>query len=332
MSDRSRYYKAGVREALFMLSRGRCYAPKCPQRVLRMVDEEPSINIQIAHINGLNPGSARFDASIPVRELNNFGNLLLLCQAHHGPVDDLSKEAKFPKKLLLSWKLDREGEGYEQLAGLDMLGADDLEQILTSVVTDAKDELLAAIDEVAVDSKSTAALLRKLVEENFDRPYLDIDAVAMLADSAASLRHLPDSAALLSSSAHRLGNLTDSAAMLDRAASTLTNAADQVGTIRSAASDLESAFNSSVDSSTANDIQRATEGIDAASRELSRIAVEINEAARNASKAEYGGPIIQQVDDGRHWQFFKWGLGTGAVAVAALAILIAIIVIQNKGG
>jgi hypothetical protein len=332
VSDRSRYYKVGVREALFMLSRGRCYAPKCPQRVLRMVDEEPSINIQIAHINGLNRGSARFDASIPVRELNSFGNLLLLYQAHHGPVDDRSKEAKYPKKLLLAWKLDREGEGYEQLARLDVLGADDLEQILTSVVADAKDELLTAIDEVATISKSTAALLRKLVEENFDRPYLDIDAVAMLADSAASLRHLPDSAALLSVAARRLSDLTDSAAMLDRAASTLTNAMDHAGMIRSAASDLASAFNLSIDSSTAYDIQHATTGIETASRELSRVVVEINDAARSASEAEYGGPIIQQVDDGRHWQFFKWGLGTGAAAVAVLAILITIIVIQNKGG
>ncbi len=315
-----------------MLSRGRCYAPKCPQRVLRMVDEEPSINIQIAHINGLKPGSARFDASIPVRKLNSFGNLLLLCQAHHGPVDDKSKEAKYPKNLLLAWKKDREGESYEQLAGLDVLGVDDLENILTTVVANAKDELLIAIDGVAAISKSTAALLRKLVEENFDRPYLDTDAVAMLADSAASLRHLPESAALLMSAAYRLGDLTDSATMLDRAASKLTNAVDQVGVIRSAASDLESAFISSVDSSTAYDIQHATAGLEAASRELSQIVVEINEATRSASEAEYGGPIIQRVDDGRHWQFFKWGLGAGAVAVAVLAIMITIVVLQNNGG
>lgn len=34
VSGHSRHYKARVREALFMLSRGRCYAPTCPQRVL----------------------------------------------------------------------------------------------------------------------------------------------------------------------------------------------------------------------------------------------------------------------------------------------------------
>lgn len=101
MSGHSRYYKAGVREALFMLSRGRCYAPKCPQRVLRMVDDDPSVNIQIAHINGLNPGSARYEGSLPVEKRNSFGNLLLLCQAHHGPVDDKSKEDKYKEKVLL---------------------------------------------------------------------------------------------------------------------------------------------------------------------------------------------------------------------------------------
>ncbi len=198
VSGQRRYYKAGVREALFMLSRGRCYAPKCPQRVLRMVDDDPSVNIQIAHINGLNPGSARYDSRLPVEKRNSFGNLLLLCQAHHGPVDDKSKEDKYTKKVLLGWKKDREGAFYQQLAGLDVLGVEDLEAMLVSAVTETKQEILHAIDQVAPTvSANVVTTLRKLMAETFDQPYLDLDAVAMLADAASSLRHLPDSAPML---------------------------------------------------------------------------------------------------------------------------------------
>lgn len=348
MKERRRYYKRGVREALFMLSRGRCYAPKCPQRVLRMVDDDPSINIQIAHINGLNLDSARFDPAISVEKLNSFGNLILLCQAHHGPADDKSKEEKYPKKLLLQWKKDREGEAYDQLAGLDILGKDELQAMLVSAVTETKDEILEAIDEVDQSSKETAAILRKLVKENFDRPYLDLDAIAMLSDSARELRHLPDSAVLLSgaagslrgltddaellhSAASQLSNLSDTIGVLGSASARLSNVADNAGTLHSAASELASAFSSANDNSTAYDIRKAKASVEAASQQLSQVVVEINAAVRTATESEYGGPIIQQVDDGRHWQFFKWGLGTGAIAVAVLAILIAIIIVQHKG-
>ncbi|MEV4050780.1 hypothetical protein AB0J55_06290 [Amycolatopsis sp. NPDC049688] len=332
MSERSRYYKAGVREALFMLSRGRCYAPKCSQRVLRIVDDDPSINIQIAHINGLKPGSARFDPTIPVKTLNSFGNLLLLCQSHHRPVDDKAKEDKYPKKLLLNWKKDREVGAYSQLAGLDILGKDELEAMLVSAVVDTKDEILEAIDEVAMISKSTAATLRDLVKESFDSPYLDLDAVALLADSAASLRHLPDSAAILNDAAGRLRDLADSAATLNDAASKLSNAADNAGMLHSAASNLSSAFTSAMNNDTAYEIRQVKSEVEAASQQLSQVVEEINEATRYASQAEYGNTIIEQVDDGRNWLYFKWGLGTGAVAVTVLAILITIMIVQSKGG
>jgi hypothetical protein len=36
--------------------------------------------------------------------------------------------------------------------------------------------------------------------------------------------------------------------------------------------------------------------------------------------AEYG-PIIQQVDDGRHWLYFRWGLGVGTTVVLAIVAL-----------
>lgn len=53
-----------------------------------------------------------------------------------------------------------------------------------------------------------------LVKETFDRPYIDLEAVASLAESAQLLGHLPTTADLLLESSHSLRHLPDSAEML----------------------------------------------------------------------------------------------------------------------
>lgn len=329
VSGHSRYYKTGVREALFMLSRGRCYAPKCPQRVLRMVDDDPSINIQIAHINGLNPGSARYDESLPVEKRNSFGNLLLLCQAHHGPVDDKSKEDKYTKKMLQGWKKDREGPFYQQLAGLDVLGVEDLEAMLVFAVAETKQEILHAIDQVAPTvSANVVTTLRKLMSETFDQPYLDLDAVAMLADAASSLRHLPDSASMLTHAAGVLRNFNDSASIINSAAHRLGGLEDNVSQLHFAATSLGTALDRA---RSMESWDSPSSGMDAVTRELQEAATKIENAVQYIDSADYRTGI-QAVNDGGHWQGFKQGFVTGGIVILAIAILIFVQIYQHKSG
>ena len=70
MADR-RYSKAVV-AALFKLSSGNCYWPRCTQPIVAIVDNEPSFNFQIAHIRGLKPGSARYEDGMTDEERNSF--------------------------------------------------------------------------------------------------------------------------------------------------------------------------------------------------------------------------------------------------------------------
>ncbi|MCA1604093.1 MAG: hypothetical protein LC775_01080 [Acidobacteria bacterium] len=298
-----------------------------------MVDDDPSVNIQIAHINGLNPGSARYDEHLPVEKRNSFGNLLLLCQAHHGPVDDKSKEDKYTKKVLLGWKKDREGAYYQQLAGLDVLGVEDLEAMLIKAVTETKQEILHAINQVAPTvSANVVTTLRKLMAQTFDQPYLDLDAVAMLADAAYSLRHLPDSASMLADAARALRTLEDSAGMLDSAARRLGNLEDNVSQLHSAAADLGTALNRarSVDSWDSPSFD-----MDAVTRELSEVTTRIENAALVIDGADYGAGI-QAVNDSVHWQGlkqgFKLGFVTGGIVILVIAILIFVQIYQHKGG
>jgi hypothetical protein len=99
-----RSYPAGTKEALFMLSRGQCYAPGCGAAVMRRLDGQWRTKAHVAHICGLNKESARFDESVSVPERNSFGNLLLLCKPHHDLVDSKALENKYPKETLIVWK------------------------------------------------------------------------------------------------------------------------------------------------------------------------------------------------------------------------------------
>lgn len=110
-----RHYGVGTERALFRLARGRCYYPSCPVPILRMLDGQPVVNVEIGHIHGALPGSARYDRNMTDRQRASFENLLLLCTAHHKLVDRLAPDKHSPR-LLHQWKADAEAEG-----GLDAL-------------------------------------------------------------------------------------------------------------------------------------------------------------------------------------------------------------------
>lgn len=110
-----RDYGVGTERALFHLARGRCYYPSCLVPILRMLDGQPVVNVEISHIHGALPGSARYDRNMTDRQRASFENLLLLCTAHHKLVDRLAPDKHSPR-LLHQWKADAEADG-----GLDAL-------------------------------------------------------------------------------------------------------------------------------------------------------------------------------------------------------------------
>ncbi|MFB6556605.1 hypothetical protein ACFCWX_42965, partial [Streptomyces sp. NPDC056405] len=62
-----------------------------------------SVNVDIAHIRGEEPGGPRFDATFP--DVNDETNLILLCKKHHKWVDDYP--ADYPTEELLEWKQEQ---------------------------------------------------------------------------------------------------------------------------------------------------------------------------------------------------------------------------------
>lgn len=73
-------------KALFALSGNRCAFPKCD--VPAYDPGKHSVLVEICHIEGDKPGSARYRIGQPDEERHGVGNLLLMCGTHHKVIDD----------------------------------------------------------------------------------------------------------------------------------------------------------------------------------------------------------------------------------------------------
>ncbi|MGA8113914.1 MAG: hypothetical protein WCA46_09655 [Actinocatenispora sp.] len=220
---------AATEAALWALSNGRCYAPSCPFPVVYEV--RPGVyrkNAQVAHIYGVKPGAPRY-CGMPDDERDAFKNLLLLCLAHHGEVDDKKTgEHHYPPEMLHKWKREHEGGDAPALAMLGAVGDEELTDLLVGVFTPAVDRLQAIADQLEETGTLTAGTVQEL------RGVVDVLARGPNgpdAATAATLAHaaeifaainLTNSATALAQSADTLSSLG-----LERLAATLARAAQQ---------------------------------------------------------------------------------------------------------
>lgn len=102
-----RDYTPTTRAALAALSRGTCYFPGCPRRVIILVEGEPYLDVEIAHIYDAHVGN-RYDPTMSGDDRRAFSNLILLCKPHHNLVDKRHPERYRPEDLQ-AWKSSREG-------------------------------------------------------------------------------------------------------------------------------------------------------------------------------------------------------------------------------
>ena len=186
-----RNYHVGDVRYLFLGSGGVCYYPECTEPVLREIDDEMISQVEIAHIHALEKGGSRFEEYMTVEQRNSYKNLILLCIPHHKLVDRKSNEARFPASLLFKWKREREGAKLDALRGIARLTQDQFEQMLINSVTTAKDELLEAIDALPdrIDARIIKTL-KKMAEQTFRQPKLDVDAIDTLSGATRKLERM----------------------------------------------------------------------------------------------------------------------------------------------
>lgn len=105
-----RDYGTGTERALFHYSSGSCYFPGCTRPILENVEGIFVVAVDIAHIRGAKPGSARYDPTMTNDQRRAFANLILLCGPHHKLVDRLAPD-DYPPQTLEQWKTESEPSG-----------------------------------------------------------------------------------------------------------------------------------------------------------------------------------------------------------------------------
>jgi hypothetical protein len=138
---------AAAQAALWVLSNGRCYFPNCIGPVIKMV--RPGVfrkNVQITHIHGVKPDSARH-RPMPEGERDGFGNLMLMCTPHHSEIDNKEDGAKrYPADLLRAWKAAHEGPYAAPLEAAGPLDVDRLGDVLAASFEPPADRLNSIAD------------------------------------------------------------------------------------------------------------------------------------------------------------------------------------------
>jgi len=340
-----RRYSSGVEKALFVLSSGFCYAPTCKNPVVKLnEDNEPSVEIFIAHICAANKNGARYDKSMSPDERKSFPNLLLLCGYHHNKVDAPQTRDQFSKELLLQWKSEREAPIRGQITALSNLTEDRLAEMLVESASSFRDEMMTGIGEIKGISEEARDLLRELVDAPFTRQILDPDHVASLEYSARTLTLLQDYAPMLSNSARNLVFLQDYVPMLADSSRALiflqdytpilADSARQMGSLQDYMHTL-SEFTRSASSmpDTAGYIHRALDRLPnlvALSSEIDRLE-EVAKSLRDAEVADDLGasePYISQ--EGLSWASpsqrdpgkLRWqGIAMGAAFILAVQLV-----------
>ncbi|MEV0330835.1 hypothetical protein AB0H63_30915 [Micromonospora echinospora] len=194
-----------VKRALYVLSRGRCYAPVCSEPVVVIEGDEAVFVGTIAHIIAASPGGPR--GNHLATNLESFANLIILCGKHHKIVDSIQTRKNYPPEVLRRWKQEREAEFDSQaLSYLNHIDPARIPALLATSFKETTRELSATVDRLEKAghlAHDTASLFREAVER---APALDSD----FHYSARTLGIFVDALPNFDRSAQQLGIFADS--------------------------------------------------------------------------------------------------------------------------
>jgi hypothetical protein len=190
-----RDYSRSTVMALSHHSGGLCYCPGCPEPVLRHVDGEPRLTVEIAHIRAAYPNGARYDEFMTDDQRRHFRNLILLCNPHHGMADDPKKADFYTVALLTRWKEQREADSRQALSRLREVTPSGLRKMVAEGLARRDSRILEALNRLEDKDQQAAALMRALLDE-LTEAYSQLNSAAlnphMVADFSEAASTLGD--------------------------------------------------------------------------------------------------------------------------------------------
>lgn len=160
---------------LWVKSAGRCEFNGCNKDVYT---EGLTLKMQklgeIAHIASAEEDGPRGDDPLPLKDRNNFENLMLVCREHHKHFD-VQYVADYPADLLRKWKKDHE-KRVEWLLSTGPIAKTKIVRIRSKIGTETvsctEDDIREAIaPKYPLDDNSIDVDLRSITESSFDASY-----------------------------------------------------------------------------------------------------------------------------------------------------------------
>lgn len=323
MGDRQ--YSKTTEAALFALS-VKCYEPNCQVPTVSInADRTQKKNVQIAHIVPISPKKPRY-RPLPREERDSFANLILLCDAHHRPVDNKANEHIYTEALLLQWKEDAEKDIRSKVDGLTNLTEESLEAMLDKAASSMREDILSAIDSLRSVSEESAEVLTYLFDQ-VSRNFINHETAALLYAASEGLANLSETASILFDASRNLSYLEEGSSSLLEAANRLGDLEANSNTLYTASQVIGEIELQSAVSKLENFCERYAEML-YQTPPLPDLRSEVQEA---------GGPLlreieekvdrlrseepVQVVDHHQRWRFAIGGFVTGVLAALTIAIL-----------
>lgn len=99
---RNKEFNPNIKRIAFQRAGSQCSLCSCS-----LLGEDQIINTHYAHINGINPGSARYDANLSAQYIASTDNCIVLCASCHDKIDRKQKD-DYPATQLQSLKKQAE--------------------------------------------------------------------------------------------------------------------------------------------------------------------------------------------------------------------------------
>ena len=108
MANKARDYKRTTIRRLDTLSGNQCAEPNCTKQLI--AEDKVTIISKICHIEAASANGPRYNPAMTDDERRHYKNLILLCDEHHGIIDNKENEDKYPVELLAHWKENHESK------------------------------------------------------------------------------------------------------------------------------------------------------------------------------------------------------------------------------
>lgn len=169
---------------LYANSGGICTMPGCTRRLFPLNNGYNSS--EIAHIEGVNPGSARYNSELSEEQINDYDNLILLCPTHHSEID--SKEnlqiytVEYLKQIKHMHEISVENQRIEESLfrppiNVSVIKTKKIEDLYNQVFYKqvGKIEILSAVKLILDQSQYTRWVLFKILEQCIEEKKCNIN-------------------------------------------------------------------------------------------------------------------------------------------------------------